>query len=478
MRHFKVLIIVVFLLSAMALWVGCQEAKSSKSKAHPKETTQTNHPVIDSLMQICYARKVFNGNILVIKNKETIYQNELGFLEGTKSQKLAPNTIFNIGSIAKEFSAVAIMMLYEKGLLQLEDSLATFDLGLPPWAKKVKVKHLLNYTSGLPKVRISQVKHSLDILQGLRKLTKLNFEPGTAYNYNHHSVFLQKRIVEKITKAPFAQFVQSQMLAPLGMKNSLIDPRSDVPGLAKSFDNEGKNDPEDPGILSGWVYPTVEDLAKWMDALHTGKLISPQSLRTLLTPFSPSSQAALGQGKFIDDRLHLHQHQGSSYNFESLVYYDIKKQLLIILATNNKNFKLHEIAQSINQITQNKPFSIPKKSVYLTIRQKCYQDIEAGIQYYQDLKKNHADQYNFEDESELNQLGYKLLRRKQVKAAIKIFQLLVQEFPEAANPYDSLGEAYLLDKQYKQALKNYQKAFELNPKNKHAKKMIQRLQNL
>lgn len=478
MRHFKVLITAVFLLSSTALWVGCQEANSSKSKIDSKDTTQVNHPVIDSLMQICYTRKVFNGNILVIKNKETIYQNELGFLEGAKSQKLAPNTIFNIGSIAKEFSAVAIMMLHEKGLLQLDDSLATFDLALPPWANKVRVKHLLNYTSGLPKVRISQVKKSQDVLQGLRKLTQLNTEPGAAYNYNHHSIFLQKRIVEKVTKTPFAQFVQTQMLEPLGMKHSLIDPKSDVPGLAKSFNNEGKNDPTDPGITSGWVYPTVEDMAKWMVALHTGKLISPKSLKTLLTPFSPNSQAALGQGKFSNDVLHLHVHHGSSYNFESLVYYDIKNQLLIILLTNNKNFKLHEIAQAIDQITQSKPFTLPKKSIYLTIRQKCYQDVATGIQYYKELKKASPDLYNFEDESELNQLGYKLLGRKQVKAAIKIFQLLVQEFPEAANPYDSLGEAYLLDKQYKLALKNYQKAFALNPKNKNAKQMIQRLQNL
>jgi S-formylglutathione hydrolase FrmB len=100
--------------------------------------------------------------------------------------------------------------------------------------------------------------------------------------------------------------------------------------------------------------------------------------------------------------------------------------------------------------------------------------IESTIKQYFDLKDNYKDEYIINEQS-LNYLGYQLLGKNMVKEAIEIFKLNVKEYPEASNPYDSLGEAYMIDGQIELAIKNYQKSLEVNPDNTNAVKMIKKL---
>ena len=102
------------------------------------------------------------------------------------------------------------------------------------------------------------------------------------------------------------------------------------------------------------------------------------------------------------------------------------------------------------------------------------QKIDTLVKQYQDLKTSRADQYDFQ-ESELNTLGYQLLHSGRVTAAIAIFKLNIEMFPEAFNPYDSLGEAYMVAGDKELAIKNYAKSLELNPKNTNAIYMLQQI---
>lgn len=116
-----------------------------------------------------------------------------------------------------------------------------------------------------------------------------------------------------------------------------------------------------------------------------------------------------------------------------------------------------------------------KESINKAIVENTYNDINAAIVYYKKLKKEQPETYNFKDENELNNLGYKLLNDNRIDDAIKIFKLLVSEFPNSPNPYDSLGEAYHTNGDLKQSLKNYQKSLELNPDNSNAAKWIDKI---
>ena len=100
--------------------------------------------------------------------------------------------------------------------------------------------------------------------------------------------------------------------------------------------------------------------------------------------------------------------------------------------------------------------------------------IDRAVKQYHDLKSSASATYNF-DEGQLNSLGYELLRTHQIKQAIGIFQLNVEAYPQSSNPYDSLGEGYMNNGNKLQAIANYQKSLQLNPKNSNAVKMLQKL---
>ena len=101
---------------------------------------------------------LFNGNVLVVDNGKVIYKNAIGYNDALKEGMLTEQYRFHIGSIAKEFNAVGIMMLKEQGKLSLDDKVSKYLTGLPKWADKVSIRNLLQYTSGVPDVKGKPLK--------------------------------------------------------------------------------------------------------------------------------------------------------------------------------------------------------------------------------------------------------------------------------------------------------------------------------
>lgn len=426
---------------------------------------------IDSLMQISSDRGIFNGNVLVTRNDSLVYQKSFGYTDGSGQTELTKKSIFSPGSIGKEFVAVSIMMLIEKGVLHLDDKLSKFDLGLPEWSEKVTIKHLLNYVSGLPQIDWDNVENENDYLEDLQALPSLLFEPGTDFNYNNNSIFLQKKIIENVTKKTFQEFMRENIITPLKMKNVVFDPNFDYPNRARSFDIYKENASE-IYTSKGWLWVSIDDLNKWIMALNHNKLISIKTLKLLLkNQYFENEHTILGGS---DDLFETHTHGGQSYQFESIYISEFKDDLNIILMSNHKN-QVPEIAHSVYDIMKDKAFTLPKKSIYRAIRQKCLENINEGVKYYYALKESDYDIYSFENPNELNSLGYDLLSLKMMNQSIEIFKLAVSEFPSDGNLYDSLGEAYYTNKQYELALLNYKKSLELNPKNTNAEEMINKI---
>lgn len=433
---------------------------------------------VDVLMMKSHERGLFNGNALVIKDGVTIYEKSFGYTDGSKAEALTSQAVFNSGSIAKEFNAVGIMILEERGQLSLEDNLSQYFPELPSWAEQIQVKHLLNYTSGLPVVNWGTIKSPDDAFADLMKIEKLPFAPGEGYIYSNNNVFLQRLIIAKVSGLTLEEFTVKNMLEPSMMTGAVIDPDENFPALVQSFDNDFNNDPSFSFSIKGWVFLTANDMAKWLQALHSGKIISDASREILFRSYSQNQYGALMLGKYVDGKLAYHQHHGSSYNFEAFVTYDLAEDLLIVLMTNNKDRKLFEITEAIEDINAGKDFQAPKKSLHAALQAQCEEDVTACLISYEALKKDKFDIYDFENEGALNLLGYSLLGQGKVKSAIEVFSLLVSEFPESGNPYDSLGEAYLADKNYVKAIENYKRSYEIDPDNKNAEKMIGEIEKL
>lgn len=436
------------------------------------EEDQVEFRKIDSIMTKTYERGLFNGNVLVAQNNKIIYQKSFGFTDETRQTPLSSKSIFNIGSIAKEFNAVSIMILVERGLLNLDDPISRFDLGLPKWADKITTRHLINYASGIPKIESGFTAVSdEDAWKILRSSDSLLFEPGTGYKYDNGNVFLQRRIIEKLTGKTFEEFVTENIIKPLKMTNSVFDPKSGYKNRTSCYDVDNVRCPE-MNFISGWLWVDINDLYKWIAALNSNRLISRESFHTLLNnPYAKDEGGSLGR---YFEKEKLQRHNGVSYKFESIFLNDLKNNMAIILVSNNLN-RVWDLGHIIHNAMLGKEYEIPKKSIYQAIRKDALIDVNNAIDNYYSLKQHSKNDYNFENPAELNKLGYELLRLEKNDESITIFKLATKEFPTDANLFDSLGEAYFANKQYDLALDSYKKAIDLGGTNGNAEKMIEKI---
>lgn len=315
---------------------------------------------IDSLMNWSHNNGMFNGNILVSKNNKIIYNSSFGFADAHRTTKLTSDYKFNIGSITKEFSAVALMQLIEKGELKLNDKISKIFPELPEWSNKVTIKDLLQYTSGIPDVNWKKIKSNKDIFEDLKNIETLNFNPGTQYDYNNNNFFLRLSIIEKISGMSYKNYIQQNIFEPLKMNSAEITPIEKNNNIAKGFNDKLVEDK--PDFLVGGVFLTTTDLLKFSNNLHSNKIINKNSLFELGQHFNKEdTQSALGETKFKNKKLLEHSHNGRGGNYEALMITDIKNGFSIILLSNNYQGKIFEISEGIISILKNKKFKLPKK---------------------------------------------------------------------------------------------------------------------
>lgn len=430
---------------------------------------------IDSVMQVALRRGIFNGNIIVAKKGKILYQQSLGSADGSNNNPLTPDLRFDVGSVSKEFNGTAMMILKEQGKLSLDNTLSTYFPEFPSWAKQIKLRHLINYTSGLPILTPSNT--DTDIYSSLLALKNLAFDPGSGYIYNHVNVYLQMRVIEKVSGQSYAAFIQQHILTPAGMTETRVDYPTNAAGMAIAFDNERRTTPYGQN-MTGWVRLPIGDFYKWTEALHQYRIISRESFAELAANF-PGGESSLGTTGFENGELIWHQHQGSNSNYEAALYSYFPDQVTILMMTNNQQMKVLPLKSTILNILQHKPFTVPKRSLYLAIRDKILANADTGIAYYLQLRASQQDTYDFSFEiGDLISTGKYLQRRSRYDDAIRLFNMAVQldgKPVDLAYGYELIGECYRQKGDKKLALEYYRKAVEKNPDNKNAANMIEKM---
>ena len=206
---------------------------------------------IDPYLKALHEAGELNGNVLVVQNDTVLYERSFGYADGVRKHLLTAEHRFAIGSIYKEFPAIAIMQLKEQRLLTLEDRLSPFLPYLPQWADKITIKNLLQYSSGLPKIDWESyfeegTKVDVEkVVQDLSALEALAFEPGTDYLYSNHNPFLLIKIVEALTKMKFQEYIEQKILLPFELDGIVIKekyPFEDTTLMALPFDDASKED--------------------------------------------------------------------------------------------------------------------------------------------------------------------------------------------------------------------------------------------
>lgn len=433
---------------------------------------------IDSIMKVAYQRGIFNGNILVAKHGKVIYERSFGFADGAKSLPMKKDLRFDIGSVSKEFNGVAMMLLNEKGKLSLDDKLAKYFPEFPSWANEVKIRHLINYTSGIPVFGPAGDGNDSLIYQSLLRLKSLKSTPGSLYIYNAVNVSLQRKIIEKVSGLSYAKFLEKYLLKPAGMRSSLVDYPVDAKGMAQAFDEQGRTTVYEQQT-KGWVRLPINDLYKWIVALDNNKIINPSSFRELSQAF-PGGESSIGTSEFRNDTLLWHQHQGSNSNYEAAYYSNVRDSIVIIMMTNNQQMKVWPLKTAILQALGGQNFAIPKKSLYLAIRDRMLTDTASGMSYYRKLKNEAQEQFDFSFEiGDLISTGKYLQRRKKIDEAILLFNTAVAlqaRKEDLSYGYELIGECFYSKGEAALALTSYQKSLDLNPMNKNSAEMIKKLE--
>lgn len=274
---------------------------------------------IDKYINELVENDKFSGVILVSVKGEKIISQGFGMANYELDVPNTAKTKFRIGSVTKQFTAVAIMQLYEKGLLSLDD---TLDKYIPYYPKgdKVTIHHLLTHTSGIFNhtsiegfmEKIMRTKHSVEELIEEFKNLPYDFEPGTKHSYSNSGFILLGYIIEKVSKKSYAQYLQENIFNKLSMNDSGYDDNIKlIKNRASGYFSEG----EDNKVLSnyefidmsvpyaaGGLYSTVEDLYTWNKGLVNGKVISKDSLNKMISKYANAREEGYyGYGIFIDD---------------------------------------------------------------------------------------------------------------------------------------------------------------------------------
>lgn len=441
---------------------------------------------IDEVVSLYHKYGQFNGAVLVADNGKVLYKKGFGMANMEWNIPNEPDTKFRLGSITKQFTASLILQLVEQGKIRLDGKVSDY---LPDYRKdtgaKITIHHLLSHTSGVPNYTaapgffesVSRNPFKVDDFVKKYASGDLEFEPGAKFSYSNSGYFLLGAIVEKVTGKPYEQVLKEKITEPLGMKNTGYDHYDTVlskraAGYVKTprgYENAPYLDMTIP-YAAGSLYSTVEDLFLWDQALYGEKVLSAASKELMFKPNLENygygfgiRKATLGPTKLVVPVI---EHNGGINGFSTTIVRLVGDRRLVVLLDNTAQGRyLDGIVLAITNILYDQPYEAPKQSIAeLLLKTLVDKDVASAVKQYRELKATRANEYDFR-EAQLNTLGYQLLQMKKVAEAIEIFKLNVEAYPQAANTYDSLGEAYMTHGDKELAITNYKKSLELDPKN-------------
>ena len=462
---------------------------------HSPVFAQDKASKIDQLVSTYAKYGQFNGAALVADNGKVVYEKGVGLANMEWNIPNTPDTKFRLGSITKQFTATLVLQLVEQGKIKLDGKLIDY---LPDYRKdtgvKVTIHNLLSHTSGIPSYtslpgffqNVSRNPFKVDDFIKQYASGDLEFEPGSKFVYDNSGYFLLGAIIEKVTGKPYEQVLKENIFDPVGMKNSgydhwgmIINQRATgYSRTPRGYQTAPYLDMSIP-YAAGSLYSTVEDLYLWDQALYGDKILSAKSKELMFKPnlnnygygFVMTKATLAPPTKLVVPVI---QHSGGINGFNTLIVRMTNDKRLIVLLDNAEDGQyLNKMVAGIMSVLYDQPYDTPKRSIADAVMNTITeQDVAASIKQYRALKTGPtAGEYDF-GEMELNRLGYQLLQTKKVAEAIEIFKLNVETFPQSANAYDSLGEAYMAHGDKELSIANYKKSLELDPKNSNATKKI------
>lgn len=321
---------------------------------------------VDDYVQAEMKRQHIPGLALVVAKEGRIEKSAgYGLANAELGVSVRPDTVFQIQSITKTFTASAVMLLVEEGKIGLDDKITRHLDNLPESWKDITVRQLLSHTSGIkdfinePTVDMRKDIQPEDVIESLRKLP-LNFPPGEKYAYSNTGYHLLAMIIRKVTGQYWGEFLKERILVPLEMNDTrVISLSSIITNRASGYlweNGELRNGrfiaPTILAYAGGGLRSTVLDLAKWDAALYTGRILKRSTLDQMWTPMKLSdgreSSYGLGWGVTNYQGHRLISHTGSHMTgFKTALARFVDYKLTVIVFTNQREAEQMAIAKGV-----------------------------------------------------------------------------------------------------------------------------------
>lgn len=385
----------ILLVISAFMAVACSNPQKEAAKLQEEALAK-----VDTLCSELFPSDEPGAAVLILKGDEVIFDKGYGLADLNTKAPINGDTFFNIASVSKQFTATSILQLAEKGLLSLEDSVAMYhpEYKSDIW-KKVKIKHLISHTSGVPDARrgltLEQRIHGDDTLAMayLVDLDYLNFEPESNYEYINPTFVLAGDIVSKVSGKPFPEYVRENIFTPAGMEKALyFDPaiEDQIPNMAHGYEYEDVTDMPEERVATadakdapknwyeydygeetffatkpdGGIYTSTHEFAQWEKALRNNTVMSEESRNLAHSPktYITGSQFSdyqnrdntwYGYGWFIepktDTTAEVIYHTGDNGGFKILAARYPESNALVLIFANRADWDRYEVMQKIEE---------------------------------------------------------------------------------------------------------------------------------
>ena len=347
---------------------------------------QVDPAKIDAIFAELKSDTAPGGAVLVIKDGRAVFARGYGVTDLRTSSKIDARTNFRLASVSKQFTAMAVMLLVHDGKLRYDDRLTDVFRDFPGYGRAIRIRHLLNHTSGLQDYedlmppengaspeKIPQIKDA-GVLALLKQQTATKFVPGTKWEYSNSGYAVLAMIVEKVSGKAFGEFLRERIFVPLKMRNTIAYERgkNEVPHRAygHSRKEEGWQETDQSSTSAvlgdGGIYSSLDDLTKWDEALRDHKLLSEVEMRPALTPvklepagrrrYGPAGSALFrgkpaeyGFGWFLDPyKGHARMwHFGETVGFRTAIQRFVDDKLTIIVLCNRADVSAEALALKV-----------------------------------------------------------------------------------------------------------------------------------
>ena len=336
------------------------------SYASPKEETRA----LDNLVQAWVDDGRFMGSALVTQNGKVLLNKGYGMADVTTGRPNLPETTYPIGSLTKQFTAVAILLLQERGKLKISDPVGKYFPDAPASWQHITLFNLLTHTSGLGDVsddfpgHWAEDKTPAQLWTAIRN-EPLKFEPGSQYGYSNAGYDVLGLIIEKVSGQSYGDFLHDNLFSPLGMTATAYNPpssRDQAQGHLIRIDGAIPNPAPyalSLGFAAAGLVSTTHDMGLWQEKLFGGGVLSPASLNQMITPF----KADYGFGVLVgssDGHLDV-SHNGHASGFRTSAHYEPDGKLSVIVFSNLDTQKTEVLGNGLLNVAHGLPGRLPPK---------------------------------------------------------------------------------------------------------------------